>query len=96
MAQLEQILLRPLLTEKASLQGETNNRYGFVVSLKSNKNQIKEAVEKLFDVKVLGVKTNITPGKVKRAGKKLVKTSKIKKAFVQVENGQKVEFFKGI
>ena len=58
--------------------------------------QIKEAVEKLYDVKVLNVKTSILPGKVRKAGKATVKSSKSKKAFVQVEEGQKIEFFKGV
>jgi large subunit ribosomal protein L23 len=50
----------------------------------------------LYDVKVLNVKTSILPGKQKKSGKSTVKTSKTKKAFVQVEEGQKIEFFKGV
>ena len=94
--QIETVLVKPLISEKASVATEKTNRYGFYVALKSNKNQIKEAVEKLYDVKVLNVKTSILPGKVKRVGKGLKKTSKTKKAFVQLEDGQKIEFFKGI
>ena len=56
MAHIEQIIEKPLITEKASLISEKYNRYGFKVSLKANKNQIKQAVEKLYDVKVLNVK----------------------------------------
>lgn len=94
--QLENVILKPLITEKASFATEKHNRYGFCVDTKANKNQIKEAVEKLYDVKVLNIKTNITPGKLKRLGKSIKKTSKIKKAYVQLEEGQKIEFFKGI
>lgn len=96
MAQLEQILLSPLITEKSSLKSDKENRYGFKVDLKANKNQIKMAVEKLYDVKVLNIKTNILPGKLKRVGRTVTRTSKSKKAFVQLEQGQKIEFFKGI
>lgn len=96
MARLEDILIKPLMTEKISNETEINNRYGFLVNLKSNKNQIKEAVEKMFDVKVLNIKTAINPGKVKRAGKFVKKTSKTKKAYIQIQDGQKLDLFKGI
>ena len=96
MAKLEQIILSPLITEKLSTMNEKQNRFGFKVALKANKNQIKDAVEKLYDVKVLNVKTSVLPGKVKRVGKSVKKSSKTKKAFIQLEQGQKIEFFKGL
>ncbi len=96
MANIDQVIVKPLLTEKTSMQTETFNRYAFVVDLKSNKNQIKSAIEKLFDVKVLNVKTTILPGKLKRFGRQTKKTNKVKKAYVQIEKGQKIEFFKDI
>ena len=96
MARLEDIIKKPLITEKATTATEKANRYGFYVDRKANKNQIKQAVESLYDVKVLNVKTSILPGKVKRAGKGLSKTAQKKKAFVQLEEGQKIEFFKGV
>lgn len=93
---LEEVIKKPLITEKASIIGENTNRYGFYVDLKANKNHVKAAVESLYDVKVLNVKTIIMPGKVKRVGKGLAKSSKTKKAFVQLAEGQKIEFFKGV
>ncbi len=96
MAHLEEIIVKPLITEKASLATEKNNRFGFQVQLKANKNQIKAAIEKLYDVKVLDVKTNILPGKIKRVGRTVKKSSKTKKAFVRLGEGQKIEFFKGV
>jgi large subunit ribosomal protein L23 len=93
---LENVLVKPLLTEKTSKETETFNRYAFVVNLKANKNHIKNAVEKFFDVKVLSVHTSVLPGKTKRAGKGFKKTGKSKKAYVQLQDGQKIEFFKGI
>ncbi|MAE58898.1 MAG: 50S ribosomal protein L23 [Halobacteriovorax sp.] len=93
---LETVIKRPLITEKTALETDSFNRFSFVVDLKANKNQIKNAVEALYDVKVLKVRTNVTPGKVKRAGKGLKKTSSFKKAFVELAEGQKIEFFKGV
>jgi large subunit ribosomal protein L23 len=93
---LESVLVKPLLTEKTSKETETYNRYAFVVNIKANKNHIKNAVEKFFDVKVLNVRTSVLPGKTKRAGKGFKKTAKSKKAYVQLQDGQKIEFFKGI
>jgi len=93
---LENVLVKPLLTEKTSKETETYNRYAFVVNVKANKNHIKNAVEKFFDVKVLSVRTSVLPGKTKRAGKGFKKTGKSKKAYVQLQDGQKIEFFKGI
>lgn len=93
---LENVLIKPLLTEKTSKETEAFNRYAFVVNLKANKNQIKSAVEKFFDVKVVAVRTSVLPGKTKRAGKGMKKSSSSKKAYVQLQDGQKIEFFKGI
>jgi large subunit ribosomal protein L23 len=93
---LENVLIKPLLTEKTSKETEAFNRYAFVVNTKANKNQIKSAVEKFFDVKVVSVRTSVLPGKTKRAGKGMKKSSSTKKAYVQLQDGQKIEFFKGI
>jgi large subunit ribosomal protein L23 len=93
---LENVLIKPLLTEKTSKTTEAFNRYAFMVNVKSNKNQIKSAVEKFFDVKVLSVRTSVLPGKTKRAGKSMKKSPSTKKAYVELQDGQKIEFFKGI
>ena len=93
---LEQVLVKPLLTEKSSVITEDANRYAFKVLRKANKYQVREAVEKMFDVKVVDIKTIVVPGKVKRSGKSLKKTSSWKKAYVKIADGQKLELFKGI
>lgn len=93
---LEQVIIKPLLTEKTSIETEKFNRYAFMVQFKANKHQIRDAVEKLFDVKVTNIKTSILPGKMKRAGRFIKKTGKTKKAYVQIQEGQKIELFKGI
>lgn len=94
--QVENVIIKPLLTEKSTQETERNNRYGFKVQLKANKNQIKNAVEQLYDVKVLNVRTSVLPGKLRRSGRLVRKTGKTKKAYVQIEEGQKIEFFKGV
>ncbi|HLE12081.1 MAG: 50S ribosomal protein L23 [Bdellovibrionales bacterium RIFOXYD12_FULL_39_22] len=96
MAHLEDILIKPSITEKASFASENYNRYGFIVNVAANKNQIKMAIEKLYDVKVLNVKTSTIPGKIKRAGHGFKKSGSYKKAFVQLKQGQRIEFFKGV
>jgi len=98
MSGLENVLVKPLMTEKSSKETEASNRYSFIVNVKANKNQIKQAVEKFFDVKVLNVRTSVIPGKPKRSGAKggMKKTPSSKKAWIQIQDGQKIEFFKGI
>jgi large subunit ribosomal protein L23 len=96
MITLENVLKKPVLTEKATSLTENQNRYVFQVDLKANKNHIRDAVEKFFDVKVINVKTVVLPGKLKRSGKAYKKSSSLKKAIVKIQDGQKIEFFKGI
>ena len=93
---IEEVLIKPLLTEKSSIVTENANRYVFQVQRKANKYQIKDAVEKMFDVKVTNVKTAVLPGKVKRAGKLTKKAASWKKAYVQIQEGQKLELYKGL
>ena len=93
---LEGVVVRPLFTEKVSSIIGEQNTYGFQVNLKANKNQIKLAVEKLYGVRVFKVCTMINPGKLRRRKTKVHKTSKWKKALVQVDPEQKIKLFKDI
>ena len=93
---LEEVIKSPLITEKSSFAAEKNGAYGFRVAPKANKNHIRLAIEKFYDVKVVDVRTNITPGKIKRVGRNITKTPKVKKAYVTLAEGQKIEFFKGV
>lgn len=93
---LEKIIVKPVLTEKSTIETEKFNRYSFIVNNRANKNQIKNAIEKLFNVKVLSVNTTTKPGKLKRVGKFLAKRPMSKKAYVQIQAGQKIELFKGV
>ena len=96
MYSLEEIIIRPLLTEKSNQSSEKQNKYSFQVKVKANKYQIKSAIEKLFDVKVVNVNTAVMPGKMKRVGRRVVKSKPTKKAHIQLKSGQKIELFKGI
>jgi large subunit ribosomal protein L23 len=89
------VLVRPLITEKGTLLSE-QNKYAFQVAMGANKLQIKEAVEKAFDVHVLKVNTMIMPSKTKRVGRSVGRTSEWKKAVVTLAEGERIEFFEGV
>ena len=89
-----QILLRPVVSEKSYHQ-ITENRYTFRVHPDAHKTQVRQAVEELFDVKVVGVNIVKMPAKPKRRG--MIKGSKPgwKKAIVELQAGDKIEIFEG-
>ena len=89
------LLKRPLLTEKTTLQHEFNNQVAFMVDKNANKTQIRETIEKAFKVKVLEVKTSNVKGKPKRLGRHLGKKADWKKAIVKLKEGDKIEYFEG-
>ncbi len=93
MKPLHQIIKRPLITEKTSLQKEMGQIVAFEVSVDANKIEIKQAVEKAFDVKVKNVNTSLVAGKVKRVGRQFGKRSNWKKAYVTLEEGSSIDFF---
>ncbi len=92
---LYQVLRRPIITEKNTALQE-QNKYAFEVAGKANKPQVKQAVEKAFKVKVVGVNVLTVPGKTRRVGRRQVKTASWKKAVVTLKAGQKIEFFEGV
>lgn len=90
-----EVLKRPIVTEKTTLQGE-RGRYTFEVDPQANKHQIKEAVEKIFDVEVVAVNVIAMPGKRQRYGRHVSKPQPWKKATVRVAEGQSIGFFEGV
>ena len=90
-----QIVKRPLLTEKHDLQRETENAYAFEVDRRANKIQIKDAIEKLFDVKVTGVRTLVVRGKPKRMGFHFGQRATWKKAIVTLREGDEIDLIEG-
>jgi large subunit ribosomal protein L23 len=89
------IIVSPVITEKATNLTE-QNKVVFRVSPKATKPQIKEAVEKLFDVKVTGVNTLVTKGKTKRWRGKEYRRSDFKKAIVTLAEGQSIDVTEGV
>jgi len=88
------IIKKPIITEK-SLEDTSKNRYTFEVAINSNKNQIKEAIEAVFKVNVIGINTITKRGVAKRTGRRRLpgKTSDFKKAIVQIKSGQTIKVF---
>lgn len=93
MKPLHQILKRPLITEKSSQQKEVANVVAFEVARDANKIEIKQAVEKAFEVKVDSVNTVLMAGKVKRVGRNFGKRSNWKKAYVTLAEGHDIDLF---
>ncbi len=89
------ILKKPLITEK-SMDLVEDNKYTFIVDLKSNKIEIKKAVEELFKVKVEKVNTMRYKGRMTRVRGRLGYTQDYKKAIVTLKQGDKIEIFEGV
>ena len=94
------VLIKPIITEKMTADSEGNNRYGFVVDPKANKLQIKDAVEATYGVSVKKVRTmNYGPSRKSRYTKTGVqhgKTNAIKKAIVDVVEGDIIDFYSNL
>ncbi len=94
------IILKPIVTEKMTTQSENFNRFGFVVSKKANKIQIKKAIEEMYGVIVESVNTMRYGGKRKsrytRTGIVTGKTGSFKKAIVTLAEGDTIDFYSNI
>jgi large subunit ribosomal protein L23 len=90
-----EIIKKALITEKADRLREINI-YQFEVTAEATKHEIKEAIEKLFNVQVLDVKTANLPGKPRRLGRSEGYKSGYKKASVTLKQGQKIEIIEGV
>lgn len=93
MKRIEDVIRRPISTEKTALINRQGNQYVFAVDLKANKQEIIEAVSTLFGVKVESVNTLVMPGKNKRFGRHIGRVNKWKKAVVTLADGQKIDFY---
>ncbi|HUG32571.1 MAG TPA: 50S ribosomal protein L23 [Acidimicrobiia bacterium] len=87
------IILAPVVSEKSYDLIEKYNTYTFEVDPRSNKEQIRDAVEEVFGVKVLRVNTMNRKGKVKRTGYKLGKRKDVKRAVVTLAEGNSIDLF---
>jgi large subunit ribosomal protein L23 len=88
-----QIILRPLVTEKGLHKAERNNQYAFEVNKLAGKEEIRRAVEELFDVKVVRVNTQSRRGKPRRTRYRTGITNEWKKAIVTLDKENRINFF---
>ncbi len=87
------VLIRPLVTEKGTFQSQALNAYAFQVNPEANKTQIKQAVEKIYNVKVVEVRTANRKGKRRRLGYKMGTTAHWKKAVVVLHPDYHIDLF---
>jgi large subunit ribosomal protein L23 len=91
-----EIIKRPLITEKTSIQKEMYNQLTFEVDRRANRIEIKRAIETVFNVRVSGVKTIQVTGKIKQRGRITGKRRDWKKAIVKLMPGERIDFFEGV
>ena len=93
---LTDVIRRPLITEKTTIQREDGRTIVFEVAARANKVEIRQAIEKLLGSKVASIRTTISHGKVKRQGRFAGQRSDWKKAYVRLRDGEKMpEFLEG-
>jgi large subunit ribosomal protein L23 len=92
----QELIRRPLITEKATRLKETSNTVCFEVAVTANKIEVARAVQTLFGVKVVDVRLANRQGKWKRMGRFLGQRKAWKKAYVRLAPDQKIEFFEGV
>ena len=90
------VIQKPLQTEKSMIAREDLNVATFAVDPRANKHEIKRAVEELFDVEVMRVRTMRQQGKKRRVGRVVGRKPAWKKAIVELAEGQSIEFFEGV
>tara|TARA_Y100001934_G_C11977091_1_gene596836 strand:+ start:283 stop:573 length:291 start_codon:yes stop_codon:yes gene_type:complete len=96
MKRVDNIIIRPLLTEKASMLQEAQNTYAFEVGRDATKIEIKQTIQELFGVRVTRVCTQVVRGKNKRFGRYYGKRSNWKKAFVTVAEGESLDLYTSV
>ncbi len=96
----KQILIKPIISEKAETISEDQGKYTFMVDKNANKVEIKKEIEKLYNVNVEAVNTLIMPSKTKRrntrTGVNMGRVSGFKKAIVTLSEGDEIDFFRDI
>ena len=90
-----EIIKRPLDTEKLDRMRDRENKFAFEIHLKANKTEVKQAIEQIFKVKVLDVKTSIVRGKFRRLGRSECQRPNWKKAIVTLKEGDAISLFEG-
>jgi len=93
---VHEVIRRPLVTEKSNIGREEEGTATFAVDPRANKHDIQRAVEELFGVRVLKVRTMRQPRKMRRVGRFMGHKPEWKKAIVTLAEGQTIEFFEGV
>ena len=91
----QDVVKRPLITEKSERGREAARQYAFEVHREATKIQVKNAVEKLFAVHVMAIRTSIARGKNKRVGRNIGRRPNWKKAIVTLKEGETISLFEG-
>jgi len=93
---VHEVIRKPLVTEKSNIGREESNVVTFAVDPRANKHDVRRAIESLFDVNVVTVRTMLMPRKLRRVGKFAGYKPQWKKAIVELAEGQSIEFFEGV
>ncbi len=96
MRDIYSIIQSPVVTEKSMTQTAENNKVAFWVDPAANKGDIKEAVQKIFNVKVMAVNTQRLAGKIKKQGRYSGRRPTRKKAYIKLKEGDSIELFEGV
>ncbi|MBI4307762.1 MAG: 50S ribosomal protein L23 [Chloroflexi bacterium] len=90
-----EVLRRPIVTEKSTALQE-RGKYTFEIHVQATKREVKEAVEKVFNVKVLKINVLRIPGKLKTFGRRKIQRAPTKKAIVTLRPGDKIQIFESV
>lgn len=90
------VIKKPIITEKSAIARDEENKYFFEVDRRANKIEISKAVEKLFKVRVLNVRTMNVRGKKRKMGKTVGKRSDWRKAIVTLASGDRIDIYEGV
>ena len=93
---VDQIIRRPVVTEKSTIAREEQNEFVFAVDPRASKGDVRRAVEEMFSVQVAEVRTMVMPRKQRRLGRFVGHRTQWKKAMVRLAPGQSIEFFEGV
>jgi large subunit ribosomal protein L23 len=91
-----EIIIRPVVTERSTELGDETGAYTFIVAKDANKIEIRHAVQSLFDVRVVDVRTANYQGKVRRVGRSVGRKAAYKKAIVKLAEGERIDVYEGV
>lgn len=91
----DEIVIRPVSTEKSVAMKDAGNKYTFIVARNANKNQIVESIEKLFDIKPLKCNVIYVKGKKKKVRRNYGYRASVKKAIITLKKGETIKIFEG-